>query len=427
MNKITAVLAPGKRLAALMKQSLFTNAGYLLGVNVVNAITGFAFWSLAARLYTPDDVGAASAVLSAIGIVSGIAGLGVSIGLVRFLPESQTPIRLLNTALTFNTATAVLSSVVFLAGLQFWSPSLIALQETALYAVAFIVYAIAMTLGVTLQAVPIARRQSLYAFVHTCVASIGRLAVLVPLVSLGAVGMVSSTLLALLLTIVIDLAIILPKVENGYRLRPAFSRQDLKSIIPYSMGNYVEVLLTQTPQMVLPLVALETLGAASSAYTYIAWMLGNLLISPGIALAVSAFAEGSNSPHHLRSILAQSVRLSLALTLPAAIVVGLAAPWILLIFGPSYAQGASGLLRLLAAASPIAVLIRLYFARIRVQKRIGWLIVTSSVVVAVTLGSTLALISQLGIDAIGVGWLMGNCLVAAAAAVDIWKEQRKIE
>jgi len=32
MNKITAVLAPGKRLAALMKQSLFSNAGYLLGV-----------------------------------------------------------------------------------------------------------------------------------------------------------------------------------------------------------------------------------------------------------------------------------------------------------------------------------------------------------------------------------------------------------
>ncbi|MFN2270894.1 MAG: glycosyltransferase, partial [Anaerolineae bacterium] len=425
MSKITAVLAPGKRLAALMNQSLFTNAGYLLGVNMLNAAAGFVFWSLASRLYTPGEVGTASAVISAIGIVSGIAGLGVSIGLVRVLPESQTPTRLLNTALTFNTGTAVLSSIVFLVGLPLWSPSLIPLQETVLYAFGFVIYTVIMTLGIILQAVPIARRQSLYAFIHTCVASIGRLVLLIPLMSLGVLGMVSSTLLALLVTIVIDLAIILPKVENGYRLRAEFSWQDLSSIIPYSAGSYIELLLTQTPQMVLPLIALETFGTASSGYTYIAWMLGTLLISPGMAVATSAFAEGSNSPHSLESALSQATRLSLILTLPAAAIVGFAATWILLLFGPSYAQGASGLLRWLAATAPVVVLVRIYFTRIRVQKRIGWSIVLNSIVATTTVVAAVILMPSFGLSGIGIGWLTGNCLVAATAIIDIRKEHQK--
>jgi hypothetical protein len=115
----------------LTREPLLANAGYLTGISLVGSVVGFVFWGLAARLYQPEDVGVASAVLSAVALVSGVAGLGMGTGLVRFLPKVRSPRRLLNTALTCSIGTAFLTSGVFLAGLSVWSPSLVALWWNA--------------------------------------------------------------------------------------------------------------------------------------------------------------------------------------------------------------------------------------------------------------------------------------------------------
>lgn len=406
---------------ALLGQPLFANAGYLLGINLVASLVGFVFWGLATRLYRPEDVGTASAVISAVALVSGIAGLGVGTGVVRFLPEVQSPVRLLNSTLTFNAVTAILTGGLFLAGLSLWSPSLVILRQDALYAAGFLVYATTMTLGAVVQMAFVARRQALYALVQTCIINSGRLVLVVALVGLGAPGLVGSVMCAVVLAVLLSLVIFLPRVEKDYRPRFDFSWPDVARIIPYSIGNYVASLLTQTSQAVLPLIVLEVLGSASSGQAYIAWMLGSLLTSPGIALAGSAFAEGSNSPHRLADILARAASLSLLITLPAASTLGLAAPWVLLLFGPSYARGASGLLRWLAGAAPMVVLNWLYFTRLRVQKQVGQLIAMSAFVVMVTLGVTAILMPRLGIAAVGIGWLAGNGLIAPMAISVTWR------
>ena len=107
---------------ALLGQPLFANAGYLTGVSLVGALAGFLFWSLAARLYRPQEVGVASAVISAAALLAVVASLGVGMGLIRFLPEARRPRRLLNSAFTLNTLVALLVAGVYLAGLPLWSP-----------------------------------------------------------------------------------------------------------------------------------------------------------------------------------------------------------------------------------------------------------------------------------------------------------------
>jgi O-antigen/teichoic acid export membrane protein len=421
---MATTLVRGKGLLArattLLRQPLYANAGYLLGINLVGSLVGFVFWSLAARLYRPDDVGMASAVISAVALVSGIAGLGVGTGVVRFLPEARSPRRLLNTAFTFNAVMAILAGGVFLAGLSLWSPSLMALRQNPLYGAGFLAYTTAVTLGAVVQMTFVARRQAFYAFIQTCVVNSGRLLLVAVLAGLGAAGLVGSVTVAAVLAVSLSLLGFLPKVELGYRLRPGFSWPDLAAIIPYSLGNHITVLLAQTIQTLLPLVVLEMLGPASSGYTYIAWMLGSLLVSPGMSLAGSAFAEGSNAPHRLTGILARSVALALLLTLPAAMVLGVAAPWVLLLFGPSYAQSASGLLRWLSLAAPPVVLTGLYFTYLRVQKQIGRLVTLSVVMAAIALGVAIALMPRLGIASTGIGWLIGNGLVATIALGSVW-------
>ena len=414
------------RAVALMRQPLVANAGYLLGVNLVASLVGFVFWGLAARLYRPESVGVASAVLSAVALVAGMADLGVGASLVRFLPESRFPNRLLNTAFTFNAVMSVLIGGVFLAGLALWSPSLVVLQRNALYAVGFLVCATASTLGAVVRMAFVARRQAVYALAHVCVVNVGRLLLMAVLAGWGASGLVGSVAVAVVVAVALSLLGFLPKVEPGYWPRPGFSWSDLSGelggIVSYSAGSYVAVLLAQTSQMVLPLIVLEVLGSASSGYAYIAWMLGSLLTSPGIAVASSAFAEGSNSPRQLAPILVRASALGLLPTLPAALALGVAAPWVLLLFGPSYAQEASGLLRWLAAAAPVVVLAGLYFTRLRVQKRVGRLVLLSGVVAVATLGLAIVWMPRFGVTANGMGWLVGNGLVAVIAVIDVWRE-----
>ena len=57
----------------------------------------------------------------------------------------------------------------------------------------------------------------------------------------------------------------------------------------------------------------------------------------------------------------------------------------------------------------------LIFTHLRIQKRMGYLILLSAVLAVATLGLTLLLAPRLGIAAGGLGWLAGNGLVAALA------------
>ena len=285
--------------ARLLRQPLFANAGYLWGVTLVGALTGFFFWGLAARFYTPEEVGIASAIISAVALLAGIAGLGVGMGLVRFLPAAPHPRRLLNSALTFIALAALLVAAVYLAGLDLWSPSLSLLRGSALTVAAFLAFAVAQTLGTVLQSAFVARRRAGYALAQTAIANGGRLLLVVPLAGMAAAGLAGSVALAVVLAVTLSLALFLPRVEPGYRPRPRFHRPDLAAILPYSAGNYLAQLLAQTSLALLPLLVLELLGPAPAGYFYIAWMLGSMLASPGVALATSAFAEGSNAPGSL--------------------------------------------------------------------------------------------------------------------------------
>src|SRR4030042_5618733 len=80
---------------------LTTNAAFLWASTIVGSATGFLFWNLAARIFSHDDVGLASAVISLAQLLTGIAGLGFGSGIVRFFFTDHEPQKMLNTVLTF--------------------------------------------------------------------------------------------------------------------------------------------------------------------------------------------------------------------------------------------------------------------------------------------------------------------------------------
>lgn len=399
------------KISGLLRQSLFTNASYLFASEAITSLIGFAFWAIAARLYSPEDVGLATAILSATALMSSLAGMGMGVGLVRFLPQSTIPNRLLNTTFTFCTLTGALIGSTYLLGLNLWSPTLVILQENGFYATGFVLYVAAAALGSALKLAYVAHRRAGYSLAYMGVVNVGRLLLVSVLTFGGAVGLVVSAEIAHLLAIGIGLWGFLPHVRPGYRPHFDLNWTEIRMTVPYSIGNYISSLLTQTTQTILPLMVLEMLGEAASGYVYIALMVGSLLASPGAALSGSAFAEGSHSPQKLNSILFRAMIVSFAITIPAALIMGLTAPWLLYLFGHNYTQAGTGLLRWLAISAPLTVFTHIQFTYLRVQKKVGQLIVISGLFAITSLGIAAFLMPIWGLEGCGLGVVAGNGVV----------------
>ncbi len=58
------------------RSELYRDSFFLMAANVANAAFGFLFWTAAARLYEPQDVGFAAAIISGVSLVAMLAVLG---------------------------------------------------------------------------------------------------------------------------------------------------------------------------------------------------------------------------------------------------------------------------------------------------------------------------------------------------------------
>jgi len=76
-----------KELKKHLSDPLFKNAYFLMFSSLTPAGSSFFFWLIAARFYSTADIGLASAIISAMGLISMLSLLGFGISLVRFLPE----------------------------------------------------------------------------------------------------------------------------------------------------------------------------------------------------------------------------------------------------------------------------------------------------------------------------------------------------
>jgi len=94
--------------------------------NFVSAGFGFLFWTPAARLY--QDVGFASAVISAVGLLAMLSALGLDYALSGSSAEPGAEQRH-SSSLTIASAGALALAVVFIGGLGVWSSALFSIRE----------------------------------------------------------------------------------------------------------------------------------------------------------------------------------------------------------------------------------------------------------------------------------------------------------
>lgn len=395
------------------RASLIQNASYLVGIEVINSFTGFIFWFLAARFFTPEQIGITSALISAVSILVLIAELGVGNSIVRFLPSAPNSNNFLKPIFTLNSFLLLFLCGLFLYGLNYWSPSLLFIKNNVGFILIFGIYAWSMSFSTIIRMVYLARKKAVFMFLQALLSNVIRLILLVLLTGFSLYGLLGANILGVVFSLAISLVIFFPRVETRLKLNEGFKFSEVLNILPYSLGNYFSGIFSQLPQRLLPLLIVEKLGPASGGYAQISWLIGSFLATPGIALAGSAFAESANSPRKTNYYLIKAAIVGLSVTLVFSITVILFGYSLLELIGPVYADEGFQLLKWLAFAAPFVILTWLYFTYIRIHKRMLTMIILSGLLAFSTITCALLFIDRYGISAYGVGWFIGHFVVAS--------------
>ena len=69
------------------KDPLYINSIFLIVSSLLNAVTGFIFWIIATRLYSAEDVGLASGIISAAMLLHLFSLMSLEFSLAHYLPS----------------------------------------------------------------------------------------------------------------------------------------------------------------------------------------------------------------------------------------------------------------------------------------------------------------------------------------------------
>jgi O-antigen/teichoic acid export membrane protein len=332
---------------------------------------------------------------------------------VRFLPTSTDRDSEITTGLLLSMAGAIVLGALYVVAIPFVAPTITIFHEHVGYALAFIVIAACSALNLLTDSIFVALRAAKYNLIIDGLV-LGACKLLLPLVLLGSgafgvyVASGAGTLVAMPLSIYVLMA------AFDYQPRARIDRPALARVGEYASASYIANIFNMTPVLVIPVVVLNHLGAAAAAYYALAFALANLLYAVIYSVGQSMFAEGSHEGQELGALLWRSTLAIGSLLLPAALVLFVAAPYGLRVFGESYTAG-TALLQSFAASAPIVALYSIGALVLRIQRRVYGLIVVN-VIYCVTITGLAYLWVERGLVWIGYAWIVGN-LAAGVASV----------
>ena len=141
------------------------------------------------KIFNTESVGLSSALISAISLLSFIAGLGLDDGLIRYLPSALDKGKIFNNVLSLTGIAGIISGIIFILGIPFWSPALMIIHRNLAYAAAFTMLITIYVYYVMLGAAFISFKRADFQLGRTLVFQLGKMVIIIGVASvLGSFG-----------------------------------------------------------------------------------------------------------------------------------------------------------------------------------------------------------------------------------------------
>jgi O-antigen/teichoic acid export membrane protein len=407
---------PGKLRNELSADHLIRNSLYLILSSGLQAALGFAFWIVTARLFSPSDVGRASALISAAILMANLALLGLNSTFVRYLPTAPDQHALLSAGLLLATVCGAGLGLAYLAFIPVLAPSLAFVSASAALGTGFVLLTSVGAVNLLTDSVFISVRKSGYnALVDGGIGGVSKLVFAVVLAGTGSYGLFTASASGY---VVASLASVILMV-TALHYRPSFRKpiRVIRPLLRFSAASYLANNLNLLPTVALPLIVLDRLGASVAAYYFVAFQVSTLLYAAAYAVEQAFLAEGGQAAGKLSApLLRRSWRVLMAFCLPACALLMLAAPGLLLAFGVPYRQHATLALIVLAAGAPPLAMNNWLQALLRLLGKLQALML-SAVVQATAICGLAWVLAPHGATAVAAAWPAGGLIGTAASAV----------
>jgi O-antigen/teichoic acid export membrane protein len=345
-------------------------------------------------------------------LLANIAQLSLGSIFDRFLPMAGTRTRSIVTrAYLLVMAVALVAGIVYLSlgfGAKFIPPSLI---WRALFVVAVVLW----TIFVLQDSVLTSLRATRWVPVENILFSAAKLALLPAALAvfahqglflawtapvLAATGVVSWYLFSKLL----------PLHEARSLSKERFPT--MREIASLAVAQYATGLIIVFEAQLVVLIVIDKLGAVASAHAYLPGLIANSVEILLYNLVTSFLVEASTEPESVRKQARVTLRAGLVVLVPAVTIGLIFAPEILRLFGPSYAEHGTTLLRMLLLSQPFLAVTVFYTSFAWIDRRLWRLAIRELITGGVYFGTLLALIGHFGILAIGIASLVASGLQA---------------
>ncbi len=402
-------------------RDLLVNAGSLIGTTAVTAGLGFVYWWLAARHFSQEAVGVASALISAMGLLGSLGMVGLGTLLIGELARRpQQAAALLTTGLLVSAAASAGLGLLFAVLAPLAAPEFGDLRGGSGVALLF-------CLGVVLTAVTLVLDQALIGLLRgglqlwrNTIFAVAKLVVLLGL-GLWAAG---SGSIAIYTTWtagnLFSLAAVALAARRG--LRPARPEWELLRRLPgAALEHHALNLALQLPGLALPVVVTALLSPQLNASFYMAWLLLHMVYAVPYTLTTVLFAAGAADSAGFAQKIRMTLGAAAALGLLSNLVLWPSADLILGVFGPEYAAQAAWPMRVMALGV-FPLIVKDHFVavrRVQSQIRITAALAMFGSALELALGAAGAALG--GLTGLATGFVLALCLEALLMAQPVWR------
>ena len=348
--------------------------------------------------------------------LTGVATLYLDGSLIRFLPRAgRRTNRLVVGCYALTLAVAAVVALAFVASVDVVAPGLGFVDSSWVWWLACVGAVMAACMFTLQDGVLTGIRRTFWVPIENIAYSVAKIALLVVLAGTATENGILISWVAPFVLIIPLVSMLLLRLMRRHAAATSAIAEEItrERVARYALGNYAGFLFLLVYTRLPPVLVLNESGSSASAFFYLPWMIAGTLMLLTINVSVSLIVEGTVDRDNANVLIKRAVLHVARLLLPIVAVLFVAAPYVLRLFGEEYADAGSSLLRILAiAAIPNAVCI-LAFGVARLQDRVRVLVLAQFALAVLVLAIGTALLPGVGIEGMGLGWLIGQSVVAA--------------
>ncbi len=389
---------------------MLLNTGSLIGTMLVTSGLGFAFWWLAARRFSTEAVGLASAATSAMMLLSTVCMLGLGTLLITELPRNRG-----QEGSWISFAVILVGGVSLVVGMVFALLAPLVSKDLQPLG-ANIAHMLLFAAGVSLSAITVVLDQAVIGllrgglqFWRNTLFTVAKLVML----ALASVWFAQRTGMSIyaawMLGNVVSLIplVIFALIKSGGSLKRYVPQWGiLRKFGTAAIQHHILNLIIQAPTQMLPLLVTILLSVQVNAWFYVSSMMANFVFSISTSLTMVLHAENAAQS----ATLAQKARLTIGLAAITSIVVNavliVAAAPILGFFGASYAMHAALSLRILTFGAFPLIIKNHYISMRRIKDEITNAMIPISIGCLLELGAAALGAHVAGLTGLSAGWVL---------------------